>query len=290
MDFLFVVNPSSGNQWKNTIEKRISRFMKEQDLSWDILKTKGSGDSDRIDDAIEKLQPEAIVAVGGDGTLNLVATQLLHKNIPMGIIPAGSANGLAFDLDIPSDIEQALRKILKKNVEAIDVLLLNDTYYCLHLADAGLNANVVKRFEEEGSRGMYGYALQLVKELFSKKEYFRFQMNNPPEAKEMKSEMLVISNAKSYGTGASINPEGKINDGKFELVTIKPFPWWHILRLLLSAFMGKLHKMQNVRTISTHEASVTFKEPVDLQIDGEVVEGLRNLKVKVLAGALKVIL
>lgn len=289
MNILFVVNPSSGNQWQKNMEKQISGFMENQDLSWDIIQTKGSGDSARIQDAIARLKPEKVVAAGGDGTLNLVAGHLLNKKIPLGIIPAGSANGLAYNLEIPSDVNKALQKILKNRARAIDVLLLNDNHHCLHLADVGLNARVVKRFEEEGSGGIGGYALHMVKELISKKKSVRFRLKNSPHTKEMKAEMLVISNAKSYGTGALINPKGKIDDGKFEIVLIKPYPWWYLLWLVLSAFTGKLHKMENVITLSTDEAHIAFKKPVDLQVDGEVVEGLRDLKVNLLPGALQVI-
>jgi YegS/Rv2252/BmrU family lipid kinase len=289
MDLLIVANPSSGKQWRKDVESMLTGYLQNRHISWELLQTTGSGDAERIHGLLEKLQPKAVVAVGGDGTLNLVATQLIHTDIPMGIVPTGSANGLAYNLEIPSDVEQALQIVLNHRARAMDVLLLNDSHLCLHLADVGVNARVVKRFEEEGSGGIGGYALHLLKEVSSKKEFFRFHLKQPHETKEIKAEMLVISNAKSYGTGALINPEGRIDDGKFELILIKPYPWWYVFRLLLSAFSGKLHKMQHVRTISTSEALIAFKEPVDLQVDGEVMEGIRSLKIQVLPGALKVL-
>jgi len=289
MDLMIVVNPSSGKRWKKEVEPILTGYLRDRNISWELLKTTGSGDAERIHDLLEQLHPKAVVAVGGDGTINLVATQLIHTDIPLGIVPTGSANGLAYNLNIPADVEQALQKVLNRRARTMDVLLLNDSHHCLHLADVGLNARVVKRFEEEGSGGIGGYALHLMKELSSKKKFFRFQLKEPHHAKELKAEMLVISNAKSYGTGALINPEGIIDDGKFELILIKPYPWWHVFRLLLSAFSGKLHKMQNVRTISTSEAFIVFKRPMDMQVDGEVVEGVRSLKIHVLPRALKVL-
>jgi len=289
MDLFIVVNPSSGNHWKKEVEPMLTGYLKDRNISWEILKTTGSGDAERIHDLLEQLQPKAVVAVGGDGTLNLVATQLIHTDIPLGIVPTGSANGLAYNLEIPADVEQALQIVLNHRVRAMDVLLLNDFHHCLHLADVGLNARVVKRFEEEGSGGIGGYALHLVKELSSKKKIFRFHLKEPHHAREIRAEMLVISNAKSYGTGALINPEGAIDDGKFELILIKPYPWWHVFRLLFSAFSGKLHKMQNVNTISTSKAWIIFKKTVDIQVDGEVVENIRSLKIHVLPGALKIL-
>jgi len=289
MDLLVVANPSSGKQWRKDVESELTGYLNDRHISWKLLKTTGSGDAQRIHDLLEHWHPEAVVAVGGDGTLNLVATQLIHTDIPLGIVPAGSANGLAYNLGIPENMERALQIVMNHRVRTMDVLVINDSHHCLHLADVGLNARVVKRFEEEGSGGIGGYALHLVKEITSKKKFFRFHLKQPHEAKEIKAEMLVISNAKSYGTGALINPEGRIDDGKFELILIKPYPWWYVFRLLLSAFSGKLHKMQNVRTISTSEALIVFKEFLDLQVDGEVVEGIRSLKIKVLPGALKVL-
>lgn len=289
MDLLFIVNPSSGPKMKKEMEPVIAGLLKGQDFTWEFLTTTGSGDADRIRNCLEELKPKTVVGVGGDGTLNLVAGQLIHTNIPLGIIPAGSANGLAYNLEIPSDVEKALHIILKNRTTAMDVLLLNNSHHCLHLADVGLNARVVKRFEKEGSKGIGGYAIQLLKELFTKNRSIKFQLKTPHNPKEIKAEMLVISNAKSYGTGALINPEGKIDDGKFELVLLKPYPWWYIFRLLLSAFRGNLHRMENVKVISNNEMLIAFRQPQDIQVDGEIVEGLHTLKVKLLPGALKVI-
>ncbi len=201
MDILFVLNPKSGHEKSNQIVEIIARIAPEKGVTWEILRTRGTGDKKRIEDRIKKLEPEKVVAIGGDGTINLVASLLVNKKIMFGLIPAGSANGLAYNLNISDDPEKALMNIIGGKPRPMDVILINDTSHCLHLADVGINARLVKRFEKEGSKGIAGYGKQLVKEIFSKKKTFRFKLNSPGLQKKMKAEMLVLANSRSFGTG-----------------------------------------------------------------------------------------
>lgn len=100
--------------------------------------------------------------------------------------------------------------------------------------------------------------------------------------------MLVIANAKSFGTGAIINPTGKINDGKFEIIIIRPYPWWFVFTFLYAAFAGKLHKMRYVKVYTASEAEITLPKPQAFQIDGEVLPETSEVKVEILPEAIRV--
>jgi len=288
MKILFVVNPKSGKGSNEDIEGKISNFASKEGIDYEIYKTEGKGDKANIESYIKRFRPKTLVTAGGDGTINLVVPLILKHKIELGIIPAGSANGLAYNLNIPVDIEKSLEKLTQKQPTPIDVITLNETFYCLHLSDTGINARVVKRFEKEGSKGLVGYGKQLIKELFSGDSAFRVKINTGEIRKSTKAEMVVIANATSYGTGAQINPQGEINDGKFEIVVIKPYPWWILIKMAVSFFTGGLTRLENVRVYSTSSATITFKEPRDLQIDGETKEGIKYLQAKIIPAAIKV--
>lgn len=287
-DLLFVINPVSGGKKDPRPDEEISGILKGTKLRWEMIYTEGDGDPERIRRALEKFQPSKVVAAGGDGTINMVAAQLINTQRTLGLLPSGSANGLAYNLNIPSDVNAALEKIIGGQEKTIDVLQINDSHFCLHLSDIGLNARVVKRFEKEGSNGFGGYAVQLMKELLHRQESIHFTIETQSGTKKKKVKMLVVANAKSYGTGAEINPNGAIDDGTFELVLIEPYPPWYMLHLMLASLRGKLHKMQHVEIISTEKSRITFTQPVDMHVDGEVLENIKTLKVGILAGALKV--
>ena len=285
---LFVINPKSGRGQRQNIEDVLPRFSEEYDFEYKVYKTTGENDSEEISRQIEDFKPETVIAAGGDGTVNMVAGELIGKDIKLGIIPAGSANGLAYNLEIPENIEAALKKNLSGQVKAIDVIRINKKYYCLHLGDIGLNARIVKRFEEEGSKGLLGYGKQLLKELFEGKTYFSFYIKLPEHRRrKMKAEMLVIANAKRFGTGAIINPTGELNDGKFEIVIIRPYPWWILFTFIYSGFTGHLHKMRYVKIYSASEAVITLTKLQEFQIDGEIIPETKEINVEILHNALK---
>ena len=142
-----------------------------------------------------------IVAVGGDGTVTLIAKQLLGTDIIMGILPAGSANGMAKELNIPEVPEQALDIIVNGTIKCCDVIKINDNEISLHLSDFGLNARLVKYFDEGTLRGMWGYSRMVFKVLWSKKLMNAHIIADNLDL-ETNAYMVVIANASKYGTGA----------------------------------------------------------------------------------------
>jgi YegS/Rv2252/BmrU family lipid kinase len=285
---LFIINPKSGWGQRQDTNAVLSRFSEEYDFEYKVYRTTGENDSGKISLLIENFKPETVIAVGGDGTINMVASLLVNSEIKLGIIPTGSANGLAYNLNIPENFEAALKKNLSGRDYSIDVIRINKKYHCLHLGDIGLNARIVKRFEEEGSKGLLGYGKQLLKELFEGKTYFSFYIKLPEHRRrKMKAEMLVIANAKCFGTGAIINPTGKLNDGKFEIVIIRPYPWWFVFTFIYSAFSGHLHKMKYVKIYSVSEALITLPKLQEFQIDGEIMPKTKEINVEILHNALK---
>lgn len=287
--FLFVINPVAGGLDKKEYVKSLKDRTKHRQIYLDVIETTGKQDRERILDCIAHCQPEVVVAVGGDGTCNLVAGLLVDKpHILLGIVPLGSANGLATDLSIPTAVEHATELLFRGKAFKIDGILVNDKHLCLHLSDIGLNARVVKRFEREKSRGMLGYFRQYTSELLHMEpKRFEFELNG--NRFKRWAHMVVIANSNKYGTGAIVNPVGRINDGKFEVCIIKPFPLWSIFSLTLALFRGTLKKTRFVKIISCREIRVINKNKETVQVDGEVIGEPKVVTAKILAGAFSVI-
>lgn len=285
---LFVLNPASTTINKDEIESLISKYAVKHRFDWKIHYTVKENSEKHIQENIKEYKPDLVVAGGGDGTINQVASQLTGSGIELGIIPAGSANGLAYNLNIPPDVEQALDAIFTSDAKPLDVIRINDKINCLHLSDMGINARIVKRFEQEGAKGLLGYARQMVKELFAKKSIISFRLNIDGSSRKYKAEMLVIANARSYGTGAVINPLGQPDDGEFEIIIIRIYPWWILFYLLRMFIFGKLEKLKYIKVIRTTRAEILIDKPHDLQADGEIFRNIKTLSVKIMPSAVKI--
>ncbi len=291
MRILFVVKPSTDGGHIETSAIIKSRS-KELGYNFEIFETTGK-DVDRIQIMIllDKYKPDVSVAVGGDGTVNLLATQLIkakNKDIKFGVIPMGSANGFAYNMGVPLNAEKALSMIMDGRTKNIDVLKVNDKY-SIHLCDLGINARVVKRFEKEGAHGFWGYGKQVFAELWTNNPTIHYELTANGSKTASKAEMIVATNMCCYGTGANINPTGNMQDGMFETIILKPYPWWMIFSLIVSSFVGKLHKMKNIKIMASSKVQFKFSRPIDLNIDGEIDDNVKYLHLEVLPAALKVI-
>lgn len=287
---LLVINFKSGVGSAKTFHSKILDIAKKYNLQIELYETTGNEDRKAIRKSIEKFNPEIVYAVGGDGTVNAVASELVNTDILLGIYPAGSANGLAYNLGINDDVETLIANHLEKTPFEMDAIKINGKYYCFHLSDIGVNARIVSRFEKEGSKGMLGYGKQLLKEMVAKKTWFSFYIQIPGNRrKKMKAEMLVFANAKRYGTGAIINPTGKLNDGRFEIIILRPYPWWFVFTFVYAAFTGKLHRMKYIKVFSTQKVTIELEKRQELQIDGEIFRDIKLIEVEIIPGALKVL-
>ncbi len=286
---LFVINPASGAGQKDDFESIISAYSQKEGFDYQIYKTTGNEDKKEIKRYIKSFEPDLVIASGGDGTINLVASELVGSQIKLGLIPSGSANGLAYNLGVPSLFEEALRVNFSGNYIPFDVIRINKTHYCFHLSDVGINARIVKRFEQEGDKGFAGYGKQLFKELFTSRTSFGCLVETDGKARKIKAEMVTVANAHSYGTGVKINPTGNYRDGRFEIVIIKPYPWWFVFTFIYAGFTGKLHKMQYVKVFTASKAKIQFKEKQDFQIDGEVMPPLKKIKLEIIPSALQIV-
>ncbi|HTM99808.1 MAG TPA: acylglycerol kinase family protein, partial [Pedobacter sp.] len=153
---LFIINPGSGSG-DIDYKTEITTFFKEQSTTIETYELPISCSLDQLNAAIKKAKANRVIAVGGDGTLKLVAECLVNTETPIGIIPAGSANGMAKELGIPLDLQEAIALTIAGKPKKIHVIMVNKEL-CIHLSDIGFNAYIVKKFDELPERGMLTYA------------------------------------------------------------------------------------------------------------------------------------
>jgi diacylglycerol kinase (ATP) len=287
MKVLFVINPHSGRKEQDDLENLIKEEVKKLQLDHQIYHM-GSGDQEKkIRKEIASFNPEVVACAGGDGTVSLMAKILAETEITLLIIPNGSANGMAKELGIGNRIDFAIGLLGEGIRRKIDLLIING-HTCIHLSDVGLNARIVKRFEQDASRGISTYAKHLMSEVFLIKQYRFFITYDNKEIKR-KAVSLTFANASKYGTGAVINPAGKLDDGDFEIVIVKPFPRIKLLSIAWKMFRGTLQTSEYVEVIRCRKATIISSKKTTLQVDGEVIGKVNEINISLLPKAISVL-
>jgi YegS/Rv2252/BmrU family lipid kinase len=268
---LFVINPIAGGVDKADAKSRIERYCPSRNWTYRFLETTGEADEQRIRSAIEAFTPDTVVAGGGDGTINLVARTLLgHSGCRLGILPLGSANGLAGELGIGPNVEAALEVLSTGRVVAMDALLVQETHYSFHLADIGYNAQLIHNFEQADRRGRLGYLREAVRTLWER-PYGRFHLTVDDQEWRTPAVMITFANGRRYGSGAFVNPDGAIDDGWFEVCIFRPWPRWYLIWLLIRSFLGRVESSRWVRILPAQRVRLQVDRPLPLQVDGEAL-------------------
>lgn len=283
LKILFIVNPKSGTAQVNFTEL-ISSQLTASKTKFEIYELPKDCSIKKLKAAISKSAADRVIAVGGDGTLKMVAECLLGQETPIGIIPAGSANGMAKELGIPEDPEEAIALAIKGKPTTIHAVIINDEL-CIHLADIGFNAYLVKKFDALTQRGMLGYAKAAWTALWNHRK-MTVEIQLKDKTVQAQAAMVVIANATMYGTGVKINPDGKLNDEVFEVILVKEYSVMEILKI---RFTNLAFNPKNIESFQTTALKIHTKHKVHFQIDGEYRGKINNISAQIKQKAIQII-
>lgn len=285
LNILFVINPISGGREKDTYETAIKDHFRSSPHNISFYMLNGKNDAQQLDKKIGAEKPGIVVAVGGDGTVSMVAKKLLGTEIKLAIIPAGSANGMARELNIPIDIAASLEIIEKGHERRIDVINVNRRL-CLHLSDIGLNARLIKYFEQGNMRGKWGYAKVALK-VFLQRQHMRVIIHTADTEIRRDAFMVVLANASKYGTGAVINPKGKLYDGLFEVVIIRRLAFVTLLKMWLKP---RAFDPSHIEVIQARSVHIQTQRKVHFQVDGEYIGRVHHVDAEIQPSKLHILL
>lgn len=282
---LFVINPVSGGLDKLILKSDIEDYFTNSLFEIHFVTLTGKNDAQLLQQQIKLFNPAKVIAVGGDGTIKLVAEQLIGQEIPLGIIPAGSANGLATELGIPFPVIEALDVIVNGEVRKIDLVQLNENEISIHLSDIGLNALLVKYYTLGKLRGKWAYAKAIIP-VFLRRKLIKIELDLDGEHLYRSVFMVVIANANAYGNGLLINPLGTMYDGLFEIIIIKEISFWELFKMM---FTHRPFDPQKTEIFQAKEISISIPRKAFFQIDGEYRGKVKIIKARILPSAIGLI-
>lgn len=290
MNLLLVVNPISGGKEKKIFLEEAESLCVKYGIQHEYFYTTGENDIEKLRESIAKNVPDRIASIGGDGTTLMTSLALQGINIPFGIIPMGSANGMAKELNVPNDPLLALQDlILSEIIVPLDVIKVNDDY-TIHLGDVGINAAMVEKFQHEKSRGWGAYAKHFF-ESVKNASLFDVTIEIDGEIYPHKAYSVLIANTRMYGTGAIVNPIGNPHDGVFEIVVVTKQDWTGIINLGLSAFDSRASKAieDYTKIYQATKARIIFEKENLLQLDGEVIGKCETINAEIIPGGVNYI-
>ncbi len=282
---LFIVNPVSGKLASRKKFNELS-YQLSTNTNYNLVHTKYRGHATELAGAaINNYQ--TIIAVGGDGTINEVASGILGSDAVLGIIPLGSGNGLTHHLGIPQDCIKALELIETAQPKPIDVIQVNNRIV-INVGGIGFDGHVAKMFNNSEDRGLLAYMSLIIRELIKFKE-FDYSLDAGVHSQTGKAFIIAIANGSEFGNRFKVAPQANHNDGKLTLVIIRKPPLLKLIRLFNMGYKGKLKPSKYYQSHLLEGASLTFSNTV-AHVDGEIDEELLSspLKLTVSKSALMV--
>lgn len=282
----FIVNPISGTKAKSRVAKLIRELLDTQQFAPTIVVTEYAGHATQLAQQFAMQDYYAVVAVGGDGTVNEVACGLIGTNTALGIIPNGSGNGFARHLDISTRMNRAIEMLNSSEVINVDYGLVNDIPF-FSTFGVGFDAVVAHDFADS-NRGFKGYVQSIFKDLFQYKPE-TYHLAGEGFDIDSKAFLINFANAGQWGYDAYIAPKASVQDGLLDVAIVTEFPMTAAPGLALSLFTKDIDENLHMNTIRTKQMTLTRNSEGPAHIDGTPTTLPAHLHVRIVEDGLKVL-
>jgi diacylglycerol kinase (ATP) len=269
----FIVNPIAGKGKSIITEYFLSNFFEKEFFQIRVKYSNYKGHAKILTQQSINEKAEIIVACGGDGTINEVASCLVNSKITLGIIPIGSGNGLAQNLKIPKKIKTAILQLKNQKVTTIDVGSINGKYFFSNTG-FGFTASVIRNYENLNQRTLFCYlkaSYKSFKECNEIKENITI-INGTSEI--INPFLIFISNSNVMGYNFSLTPKASLQDGLLDVIIVPKISKLKMLFFGFFMLIKKPYLLKGVECFQTNEISLSRK-PYDFlkfQMDGELAE------------------
>lgn len=282
----FIVNRYSGSGFNAAMEKTVTRACVAHGAEHQLVYTEGPGHATSLAADAVSSAFDAIIAVGGDGTVNEVAQALVNTPTPLGIIPKGSGNGLARHLKIPTRFEDSLTALFSSKAFTMDTFKMNSKL-SLNVSGIGFDGFVADQFGGEKQRGFRGYA-RLVLNEFMHFEEFDATIDLGETQLQRKAFVIAIANSSQYGNNARISPAASVCDQLLNITVLKKFPPYR-LDFIYSFFSGSIEQSAYCETLAVRNVKIRLQEPMLYHIDGEPAGKAEQFTIEMLPASLNIL-
>jgi len=274
-NLVIIYNPVAG--WRR--RRRLDNFIREvQKLGGDvsIRETTARGDAEQFAREAASTGVDCIVAAGGDGTINEIANGLidagLPSQVPLAVLPLGTANVFALELGLSSSMRRSAQTILNGVRQEVHLGTLNNRYF-IQMAGVGFDAQVVADVTPNLKRrlGKLAYVWKTLR------GFIRYRL--PTFAVAIDGEFysaasVVIANGHYYGGKFTCASQADLTDDALHVCLFKSNGGWNALRYAVGLVRGRLHKYHDVDIVRGHRLEIGGGDAEPVQADGDIVSVL----------------
>jgi YegS/Rv2252/BmrU family lipid kinase len=286
---VIIINPISGGASPRAARARAQLALAVVDAHGDpveVLMTEAVGHARELAKSAVRRGARLVLAWGGDGTINEVASALAFDEVPLGIVPAGSGNGLARELGVHPRAERAIAEALQAVPRPMDLGEI-DGHLFAYMAGIGFDAHIASRFATATRRGFIGYAGITARALTSYvPQHYRVTIGGVETAH--RAVLVTIANSAQFGNNARIAPGARVDDGELDLVVFEERSRIATLCQMPRLFNGTVTRVRGCTIRRIREVTIESDEPMAYHVDGEPVAGGTRLRARVHPGALMV--
>lgn len=285
---VFITNPFSGTSSKNNLNVLIDENLDKNKFDYQIWKTEYSGHAKLLAQKACDKKIDVVASVGGDGTLNEIASVLVNKNILLAVVPGGSGNGFSYHIGIKRDVKSAIEAINQGKTIKIDTCTANEHFF-INVAGLGLDAKVSYETKRSTKRGFLLYFTQTLKEAKNFK-YLKLKIDFNNNFKEGEYAMAVVANGSIYGYNFAIAPTAVLDDGEMDILLIKKAPIFRYFLLAFRMINKSFHKSPLVEFYRTKHIKITVTDLHYLHTDGEGFQNQGMLDFNIVPKSLNLII
>lgn len=283
---LALINPISGTLNKDSLPKSIDKIIDSEKFEIEIKYTEHANHAYELSKEAAANGYYGVLAIGGDGTVNEVASALCDTETALGIIPLGSGNGLARHLRIPLNIDKAISIINENHIENFDYCTANDRkFFCT--CGLGFDAQVSSTFAKRGKRGPVGYFQSAISE-YIKYRSQTYKITSSNGIITEKAFIIACGNASQYGNNAYITPNADMQDGEIDVTVMLPITPFDTAMLGLLLFSKHIDQDVNIISFRTADLSIERESEGIMHLDGEPVNMPKTIEIKCHKGGLKI--
>ncbi len=281
MQFAFIINPYSA---KKNYQPFLDNLARRIENPFYLISRSLEDTEDFI--SVNWDQVDIFVAVGGDGTISVVAQKLINTDKILAVFPAGSGNGFSNETHFNKNLDTLLRKVRSGNSKAIDTFTVNGNF-SINVSGTGFDGKVVKEFEKT-SRGFKNYIKVSIKTFFNYKPIKIKFLQDDYKVYNGKYLMLNVANTRQFGNNAYIAPMASKSDGLVDLVLVKKFPLTYSPFFAFRMFTKRLKDDDYVTYLPVSE--IEFKvNTKNWHIDGEFKKIKSPIHIKVMPKSLRIL-
>jgi diacylglycerol kinase (ATP) len=269
--YKLIANPHAGRGRARKIIAETIGLLNARGVAYDLAVTAGPGDAETIAArAFEQDEWNAVISIGGDGTLNEIVQKAIFTSMPLGVIPAGSGNDFSKVLNTPAKLGDIVDTVLAGRTKVIDAARMNNRYFINSVGigfDAAVNYNT--RSVSWPTNGLAVYFMAFLKTL---RRYRPLPMKITVGDETIERGLFLVSvgNGTTCGGGFKLTPHAKIDDGLLDVTMITPLSLPQLFRHLPKVFQGTIDRTQYAIMRRAVTLTVESAHPLPLHVDGEV--------------------